>query len=167
MNATERRLKIEELATWKKNLAYFQGQVSKFGMNPPIDIVNEIDVAERNIKRIHSELDEGHIESTESSMISIIELVTGISKRVESNTQDISRLERIVFRNVARGSVISRKIATVLVFVVYTSLLIKEVRDAIFRNLLYSLAIIFLIAALAALLYYMSTVLVNNRNDDR
>ena len=167
MDATERRLKLDELATWQKNLAFLEAQAAKHGMTTPIDIVNEIDAADRNIRRVQNELDSGQLESTEVSLISILELVTRVSKRVEANTDSIYALERRIFRSSNKTAVAFTRIAYLLLGAIYTSFMIKEIRDAIFGLPAYSFPIVILVAILAALLFYMSTLFVHNRNDDR
>lgn len=168
MDATAKRRKSEELDTWQRNLATLQAQAALHGMSPPIELVNEIETAQRNIKRVQSELDAGHEESAEQTAISLFELVLVLSRRLDDAYAIIKELlkrldtiEAKIHRTAppSRAAWASRWTAYAILAAIYSGFMVKEIRDVILANLLASVLIIVLAAGLAGLLILLSTLL--------
>lgn len=157
MDATTRKRKLNELHTWQNNLALLKGQVALHGMTPPIDLVNQIETAERNIQRVEDELDAGTETSAEQSLISMFELMLILSRRVDEIRAQLKGLRRTT--NPGRPSLISRWASIAIVGGLYTSFMIKEIRDVILANPLSAALIIVLFAILAGLLFLLSSLL--------
>ena len=175
MDATTKRRKQEELSTWQRNLATLQAQAANHGMTPPIDLVNEIETAQRNIKRVQQELDAGQEESAEQTAISLFELVLVLSRRLDDAhaviVELLKRLERIEAKlhrtpPPSRAAWASRWTAYAIFAVIYTGIMIPEIRDVILSNLLASALIIVLAVLLAGLLRLLSTLLQPGGQDD-
>ena len=176
MDATAKRRKQEELDTWQRNLATLQAQAAMHGMSPPIELVNEIETAQRNIKRVQAELDAGHEESAEQTAISLFELVLVLSRRLDdaqAAIRDLLKRLDIAERRLSRAAIppsraawASRWTAYAILAAIYTSLMIKEIRDVILSNMLASALIIALAVMLAGLLRLLSTLLQPGGNDD-
>lgn len=168
MDGSTRKRKQEELATWQRNLATLQGQAALHGMTPPIDLLNEIETAQRNIKRVQAELDAGQEQSAEATAISLFELVLVLSRRLDDAhvliaevRQQLQNLQLHLRRPdpPSRAATVSRWTSYLILAALYTSLMIKEIRDVILDNLLASILIIVLFAMLAGLLRLLSTLL--------
>ena len=176
MDATTKRRKQEELATWQRNLATLQAQAANHGMSPPLELVNEIETAQRNIKRVQQEIDAGHEESAEQTAISLFELVLVLSRRLDDAHAAIAELlkrfdgiERALHRTAppSRAAWASRWTAYAILAAIYSGFMVKEIRDVILSNLLASILIIILAAMLAGLLRLLSTLLQpGGSNDD-
>ena len=175
MDATTKRRKQEELSTWQRNLATLQAQAANHGMTPPLELVNEIETAQRNIKRVQQEIDAGHEESAEQTAISLFELVLVLSRRLDDAhgiiaeiRQQLHDMQRALRRTPtpSRAAWASRWTAYAIVAAIYTSFMIKEIRDVILANVLASALIIVLAVLLAGLLRLLSTLLQPWGNDD-
>ena len=163
LDALSRRRKEEELATWQRNLATLQGQAANHGTTPPIALVNEIETAQRNIKRIQDELDAGHEQSTEATVTGIIELQLIMTRRIDEQAimmASIDKRLRQIGRRTSPGltAQISRLSSVVLLGLLYTAIVIKEFRDAILANVLAASVIIVLVLALAGLLRVLANL---------
>lgn len=157
MDAVTRKRKLEELETWKRNLALAQNQAALSGMSPPIALTNEIETAQRNVERIERELDAGTEASTEQSVISLFELLLILTRRVDEIRAQMKTLRRT--SNPTLAAKISRWTAFSIVGALYTSFMIKEIRDVIIANPLAAALIIVLFAILAGLLFLLSGLL--------
>ena len=175
MDGSTRKRKQEELATWQRNLATLQGQAALHGMTPPIDLINEIETAQRNIKRVQAELDAGQEQSAEATAISLFELVLVLSRRLDDAhvliaevRQQLHNLQIHLRRPdpPSRAAIASRWTSYLILAALYTSLMIKEIRDVILSNLLASILIIVLFALLAVLLRLLSTLLQPGATND-
>lgn len=175
MDATTKRRKQEELSTWQRNLATLQAQAANHGMSPPLELVNEIETAQRNIKRVQQEIDAGHEESAEQTAISLFELVLVLSRRLDDAhsiigeiRQQLHDMQRVMRRRAppSRAAWASRWTAYAIFAAIYTSLMIKEIRDVILANVLASALIIVLAVLLAGLLRLLSTLLQPGGQDD-
>lgn len=164
MDLITKRRKEEELATWQRNLATLQSQAALYGMSPPLELVNEIETAGRNIRRIQQEMDAGQEQSTESTLTGILELVLLLTRRIDDQALRLSELSAQLSKISRRASPtlaaqISRWASVAIVFALYTTLVIKEFRDVILGNILPSLFIIVLSVALALLLRLLANLM--------
>ena len=174
MDAIARKTKEAELATWQQNMAVLQGQAAAHGMTPPVAIVNEIETAKRNIKRIQQELDDGAEQSTEAALTGILELTLSIKRQMDDHGGRLASVEQALTvlhkrANPNTTAQLSRLAAILIVFALYTAGVIKEIRDAILANLLPSALIILLALVLALLLRVLANLLqpIEVRDDDR
>lgn len=168
LDGSTRKRKQEELATWQRNLATLQGQAALHGMTPPIDLLNEIETAQRNIKRVQAELDAGQEQSAEATAISLFELVLVLSRRLDDAhvliaeiNQKLRNLEHSLSRQAppSRTATASRWTAYLILAVIYTGFVLKEIRDVILANFWASILIIVMAVILAGLLRLLSTLL--------
>lgn len=174
MDAIARKTKEAELQTWQQNLAVHQAQAAQHGMAPPVSIINEIETAKRNIARIQHELDDGAEQSAEATLIGILELSLSTNRKMDGHDARLAAVERALATLEKRAGMsptaqASRWAAALIVFVLYTSAVIKESRDAILSNPLQSAIIVILALGLAVLLRVLANLLspVEVRNDDR
>lgn len=159
MDAQSRKTKLAELETWQRNLATKEAQAAGYGMTPPVDVVNEIETARRNIARVKAELDAGVEQSTEATLTGILELSTWNSQtltrhgdRLDAMDRKLAKLDRRA--NPTTTATVSRLASIIIVVVLYTSAVIKEIRDAMIGNL-FSTALIVFFALLTALLLWL------------
>jgi len=157
LDALARRTKEAELETWQRNLATLQAQSALHGMAPPIELVNEIETAKRNIKRVQSELDTGQEQSVEATQTGILELLLSIKRQQDSQAAQLANLERqmrVLQQRVLPTpiAVSLRLLSVVIIALVYTALIVPELRVAISGNWLASVVIILPSLALAGLL---------------
>lgn len=174
MDTQARKTKQTELETWQRNLVTKEAQAAGYGMTPPVEVVNEIETARRNIARVKAELDAGQEQSTEATLTGILELSMANNRQLfqhESRLDDIDRrLARLDKRaNPNTTALISRWTAFAIVILVYTSFVIKEIRDAMLENLFSAALIVFLALVVALLLRLFANLMQPQeaRNDDR
>lgn len=159
MDAQSRKTKLAELETWERNLVTKQAQAAYFGVSVPIEIVNEIETARRNIARVKAELDAGVEQSTEATLTGILELSTWNSQtlirygdRLDIIDRKLAKLDRRASPTVT--ATLSRLASVIIVVVLYTAAVIKEIRDAMIENL-FSTGLIVFFALLTALLLWL------------
>lgn len=173
MDAVARRTKEAELDTWQRNLATLQGQAANYGMSPPLDLVNEIETAKRNVKRVQMELDAGQEQSAEATLMGILELTLSIKRQTDEHSGRLAGVERQLVSLHKRANPnayaqTSRIVSALIVFGLYTAAVIKEARDTILANLVSAAVIIALALALAILLRVLANLLqpIEVRDDD-
>lgn len=157
MDAQTRRLKESELETWQRNLTTLQGQAALHGMTPPLEIVNEIETARRNIKRVTAEIDAGEAQSIDATLAGLLELLLSIKRQQDSQDARMARMEKRMDawqRQIAPSPpATAARWASVLILVVtYTLLIAPEMREAISKNMLAALVIVLPAVGVAVLL---------------
>ena len=181
MDAQTRHLKESELETWQRNLATFQAQAAGHGMAPPIDIVNQIEAAKRNIKRIQTELDAGQEQSVEATLTGILELLLSVKRQQDYQDAHAERQDKRMDALAKRLDALQRLLtpsppataarwASVLILVVtYTLLIAPEMREAISENMVAALVIVLPAVGVAVLLRVLANYMnpIEVRDDDR
>lgn len=174
MDAQTRRLKESELETWQRNLATLQAQAAGHGMTPPLEIVNEIETARRNIKRVTAEIDAGEAQSIDATLAGLLELLLSIKRQQDSQDARMARMEKRMDawqRQIAPSPpATAARWASVLILVVtYTLLIAPEMREAISKNMLAALVIVLPAVGVAVLLRVLANYLgpIGVRDDDR
>lgn len=174
MDVQTRRLKESELETWQHNLAMFQAQAAGHGMAPPIDIINQIEAAKRNIKRIQSELDAGQEQSVEATLTGILELLLSVKRQQDYQDAHMERLDKrlnALQRQSAPSppATAARWASLLILLVTYTLLIAPEMREAISKNWLAALVIVLPAVSVAVLLRVLSNYLrpIEVHEDDR
>ena len=181
MDAIARRTKEAELETWQRNLATHQAQAAMHGMTPPIDLVNEIETDKRNIKRVQAELDAGQVQSVEATQTGILELLLSIKRQQDTqHSEIIDQGQRLavmeqqlrILQSRARPSPVatgSRSASVLIAILIYTALIVPELRIAISSNLIAVAVLLVPSLALALFLWVFARYWqpVEVRDDDR
>lgn len=174
MDAQTRRLKESELETWQRNLATLQAQAAGHGMTPPLETVNEIETARRNIKRVQAELDAGQEQSIDATLTGLLELLLSIKRQQDGQDARMARMEKRMDawqRQIAPSTpaTVARWASMLILIITYTLLIAPEMREAISKNLLAALVIVLPALAVAVLLRVLANYLrpVEVRDDDR
>ena len=171
LDAQTRKTKEAELETWQRNLATLQAQAALHGMAPPVEIVNEIEAAKRNIGRVQNELDAGQAQSIDATLTGHLELLLSIKRQQDGQQVHMAGMEQRLAGmeqrlaamhrrdNPSATATASRLGAIAILFAVYTALVIKELRDAMIANILPAVLIVVLALILAALLRVLANLL--------
>ena len=177
MDAQLRRLKGEELTTWKRNVATLQTQIAGYGSAPPLALLNELETAQRRIKAIEAELDAGKIESVEDVHVGLLELILSAIKHTDengarldkheseiaANTNEIRRLRLTLHPEAGRRILTYLSSASFLI--VYTLTVIKEFRDFMLANVIQSAVIIILLLVVGVLFRALAVVMDGGGNE--
>ena len=157
MDAQTRRLKESELETWQRNLTTLQGQAALHGMTPPLDLINEIEEAKRNVKRVTAELDSGQAQSIDATLTGLLELLLSIKRQQDGQDARMARMEKRMDawqRQIAPSApaTAARWASVLILLVTYTLLIAPEMREAISKNVVAALVIVLPTLAVAVLL---------------
>lgn len=163
MDERLRRIKVQELQTWKINLARAEKVAAGQGTSARIETLNEIDTARDNISRVEQELDAGEETSREETQLGLLELILEVVKRsdqsddkVEANHEAIKELRKRIYISPRQRTL--SLLATMVAAATYTMVVIKEARDFLLDNLLMGIVIIFLMLTVAILLWSLSVL---------
>ncbi len=179
MDENIKSLKLRELKIWQSNLATLESQAAAYGLTPPVELVNGIDAAKRNIARIQNDLDVLQHETPDltatnqnvhygATIVSILEMVLVLSQRNELQgkafhemTTKLNKIDantQSVF-SVRASKVLAWVILGVAFLAVYTMYIMPETRPVLFDNVFIVLFVLFLAAVIALLLRQMSILM--------